>query len=100
MKKESKNTRNSYPPEFKSQAVELAKEIGSKLAAEKLGISSFQTIAAWVRYSKKMDESSEFRDIEALKSEVKKLRKELEIEKKSVAILKDAAAFFCQDHLK
>ncbi len=100
MKKESKKTRKSYSPEFKAQAIELAKEIGTTKAAEKLGIESIQTIGAWVRYAKKMDESSEFRDMEALKAEVKKLRKELEVERKSVAILKDAAAFFCQDQLK
>jgi len=37
---------------------------------------------------------------EAAQKEIKRLKKELELEKKSVAILKDAAAFFCQDHLK
>ena len=41
-KKETKN-RKSYSPEFKQQAIELAKEMGSKKAAEKLGISNFQT---------------------------------------------------------
>ena len=98
--KKKKKTRNSYSPEFKAEAIELAKEIGAKQAAEKLGIESFQTLAAWVRYSKKMDEDAEFRELEEAKAEIKRLRKELDSEKKAVAILKDAAAFFCQDNQK
>ena len=100
MKKEKKKTKQHYTAEFKAQAVELGKEIGTKQAAEKLGIDKYQTLAAWVRYSKKMEEDSEFRDMEHLKAENKKLKKALESERKVVAILKDAAAFFCQDHLK
>ena len=99
IKKEAKN-RRSYSPEFKKQAIELAKEMGSKQAAEKLGISNFQTLGAWARYDKKMVEDAEFRTMEELKAENKKLKKELENEKKVVAILKDAAAFFCQETLK
>lgn len=100
MKNQFKKTRKSYSSEFKAQAIKLANEIGTKQAAEKLGISSFQTLSAWIRYSKKMDENQEFRELEEAKKEIKKLRKELESEKKSVAILKDAAAFFCLDQLK
>ena len=100
MKKQTKKTRKSYPPEFKEQAIQLAKEIGTKQAAEKLGIESVQTISAWVRYSKKIEKNADFRELEQLRAENKKLKKELDSERKSVAILKDAAAFFCQDHLK
>ena len=64
----------------------MAKEIGAKQAAEKLGIESFQTLAAWVRYSKKMDEDAEFRELEEAKAEIKRLRKELDSEKKAEAI--------------
>ena len=53
MKNKKTKTRTSYSPEFKVQAIELAKEIGALQAAEKLGIGSFQTLSAWVRYSKK-----------------------------------------------
>jgi len=59
-----------------------------------------QTLSAWIRYSKKMEEDADFKDIERLKAENKKLKKELESEKKAVGILKDATAFFCQDRLK
>ena len=95
-----KKNRKSYNQDFKGQAVELAGEIGAKDAAEKLGIENVQTLSAWIRYSKKMEEDADFKDIERLKAENKKLKKELESEKKAVAILKDATAFFCQDRLK
>lgn len=96
MKKTKTRTRKTYSLEFKEQAIELAKEIGSIAAAQKLGIENYQTLAAWVRYSKKLDEDQEFRQLEQLRAENKRLRKELESEKKAVAILKDATAFFCQ----
>jgi len=100
MSKKQRKIRKSYSPEFKSQAIELAKEIGSKKAAEKLGIENSQTLGAWFRYSQKIDEDSEFKEIEQLKAENKRLKKEANEDKKVIAILKDATAFFCQDHLK
>lgn len=100
MKEKQIKTRKTYPSEFRTQAIELAKEIGVVKAAEKLGIDKFQTLSAWVRYSKKIEEDSEFREIEQLKAENKRLKKQTEEDKKIIAILKDATAFFCQDHLK
>ena len=99
--KKSKDKRVRYSPEFKKQAIELAKELGSsKLAADKLGIQSFQTLAAWVRYDKKITEDGEFRENERLKEENKKLKKQLEHEKKCTAILKDAMAFLSMETWK
>jgi len=100
MKKQQKKSRNSYSPEFKTQAIELAREIGTKDAAEKLGIKSHQAISAWVRYANKMDSDNEFRELEEAKAEIKKLRKQAEEDKKVISILRDAAAFFCQDQRK
>lgn len=100
MKKQQRKPRQSYSPEFKSQAIELAKEIGTKQAAEKLGIRSFQTLCAWVRYSKKIEKNVDFRELEEAKAEIKRLKKQAEEDKKVISILKDAAAFFCQDRLK
>lgn len=100
MKKQQKKSRNSYSPEFKAQAIELARDIGTKEAAEKLGIKSHQTISAWVRYANKIDSDAEFQEIEQLKAENKKLKKQAEEDKKVIAILRDAAAFFCQDQRK
>ena len=100
MKKIESKARSRYSSEFKSQAIELAKEIGIVEAANKLGIKTYQTLSSWVRHSHKMDVDTEFQELEKLRSEVKRLKRELDIEKKSVAILKDATAFFCQDLLK
>ena len=97
---QKKKNRKSYSPELKAQAIELAKEVGTKKAAERLGIENAQTLGAWVRYDKKINESEEFRELEAAKKEIKRLRKELESKEKDMAILKDAAAFFCQDSLR
>ena len=41
MGKKTVNTRKSYSQEFKIQAIELAKELGSQKAAEKLGMYLF-----------------------------------------------------------
>lgn len=100
MKQMKRKIRESYSPEFKKQAIDLAKEIGTKKAAEKLGIQNFQTLGAWLRYSKRIDEDQEFAELEAAKIEIKKLKKEAAEDKKVIAILKDAAAFFSQEHLK
>ena len=100
MGKKTVKVRKSYSQEFKIQAIELAKELGSKKAAEKLGINNFQTLAAWVRYSKKMAEDEEFRTMEQLKAENKKPRRELSDERQNVAILKDCARFFCMENGK
>ena len=100
MVRKTVKVRKSYSQEFKIQAIELAKELGSKKAAEKLGINHFQTLAAWVRYSKKMAGDEEFRTMEQLKAENKKLRKELTDERQNVAILKDCARFFCMENGK
>ena len=93
MSKKKGKARKSYPPEFKAEAVELAKEIGLKRASEKLGIGSPQVLGAWSRHAKKLEEDADFRNLEALRAENKWLKRELEVERKSVAILKDAAAF-------
>ena len=100
MKQMKRKKRESYSPEFKKQAIELAKEIGTKKAAGKLGIQNFQTLGAWLRYSNKIEEDQEFAELEAAKAEIKKLKKEAAEDKKVIAILKDAAAFFSQEHLK
>ena len=93
MGKKKGKSRKSYPPGFKAEAVELAKEIGLKQAAGKPGIGSPQALGA----AKKLEEDADFRNLEALRAENKRLKKQLEVERKSVAVLKDAAAFFYRD---
>ena len=40
MKKTQKRAKRHYPEDFKQQAIDLAREIGTKEAAEKLGIEN------------------------------------------------------------
>ena len=102
MSKKADKARSIYSPEFKEQAVKLAQELGSsKQAAEKLGIKHFQILSLWVRQAKKRAENPiVFDELQRAKEEIKKLKKELEKERKNVSILKDAAAFFCQEDHK
>ncbi|MBL7554333.1 MAG: transposase [Bdellovibrionaceae bacterium] len=97
-----------YTPEFKEQSVRLAEELGSaKKAAEQLGIpeanihnwrvkminNTLKSTSAKVSVESKSVKISE-------DEEIKRLRKENEELKKVNYILKKAAAFFSQDHLK
>lgn len=89
-----------YDTSFKDQAVVLAEEIGVKKAKEKLGIKNEQTLNNWVKKKNKKNAIDSDAEAAALREENKKLKKELEKEKKITAILKDATIFFCQDHQK
>lgn len=91
--------RTHYNEEFKERAVDMAKEIGVSEAATKLDINQ-QTLSSWFRYSKKIEENAKFAELEKLRAETKRLKKELDIERRSVAILKDAARFFCLNQEK
>ena len=94
-------SRKSYTPEFKKQAISLATELDSiPEAAEKLGIKSVQTLAAWIRHDKKKTSDSAYSELLEAKEEIKRLKKDLEKEKKVTAILRDATAFFCQENQK
>jgi transposase-like protein len=101
MSKASKTkTRIPRTPEFKKQAIALAAELGVPEAAEKLGIKSVQTLASWVRHDKKKSTDSAYNELQEAKEEIKRLKKDLEKEKKVTAILRDATAFFCQENQK
>jgi transposase-like protein len=95
-----KKNRIPRTPEFKKQAIALATEIGVPEAAEKLGIKSVQTLASWVRHDKKKNTDSAYNELLEAKEEIKRLKKDLEKEKKVTAILRDATAFFCQENQK
>ena len=91
-----------YSDEFKEQAIQLAKEMGSNCkAARELGINEVN-IRSWI---KKKKENLAFKeqlpeDPSASVSELQRLRKENAELKKVNQILKAAAAVFCQDQLK
>jgi len=97
-------TRVQYTKEFKLQALELAEQLGSLAAAAKqLGIPD-SSIYNWkIKYKPNLNLSEQVKVVAPLSpesEELKRLRKENEELKKVNSILKRAAAFFSQDHLK
>lgn len=96
-----KNARR-YTDDFKHRVVTLANEIGQAEAARKLGVSTSnvynwqQKLSTIGRVSKSDTKSPS----ETSEEELKRLRKENSDLKKANIILKSAAAFFSQDHLK
>lgn len=88
-----------YTDEFKQQAVELAQSLGSIMeASRQLGISD-SCIHQWKeKLRKENDPAAAVKQLES--EELKRLRKENAELKKINHILKSAAAFFSQDHLK
>ena len=89
-----------YGPEFKRRAVELAHELSSVgEAAKKLGIPK-HTLYSWVRGKQEQpDVASTVQEL-PVEEQLRALRRENEELKKANHILKQAAAFFSQDHLK
>jgi transposase len=93
--------RKNYTKEFKLQALELAGQLDSYAdAARKLGIEPGRVYAwkAQLKYEPKKSGIKPTLSPEA--EEIKRLRKENEDLKNVNYILKRAAAFFSQDHLK
>lgn len=95
--------RRAFTPEFKAQAVELSEQMGSiSKAAEKLGIRE-DSIRLWKR-SLGRSKNPQFYQTpqEAMRilEENKALKKQISDLEKTNYILKKAAAFFSQDHLK
>lgn len=109
--KENERKFRTYTAEFKAQALELARELGSvRKAALQLGMSS-NTLHGWnykrlaglggsVSPATSQGAPSAVNSTEEVELENRRLRKELEHLKKVNYILKQAAAFFSQDHLK
>lgn len=94
--------KNGYTNEFKIQALELVKQTGSySEAARQLGISD-SLIHSWRRkYNFHLDPKSKSASQSVAESEeVQRLRKKIVELEKTNYILKKAAAFFSQDHLK
>lgn len=94
--------RKSYTTEYKIHALELAKQTGSFAeAARKLGIGD-NLLHAW---KKKFNFSLDPKGKSASQAvaeteEVRELKKKIQDLEKTNYILKKAAAFFSQDHLK
>jgi transposase len=96
-------TKKKYSKEFKIQALDLVKSTGSySEAARQLWISD-SLLHSWRRtfnFSLAPAANKNAAQSFAEAEEVKRLRKEIDELKKVNYILKKAAAFFTQDHLK
>jgi transposase len=91
-------TRPPYPPEFRAEAVRLARSTGKtpQQVADDLGVSR-QSVANWLRQADLDDgrrddglTSAEREELRRLRREVRELREEREI-------LRKAAAFFARE---
>lgn len=94
--------RRSFTEDYKREALKLVEELGSfSKASKQLGVQD-NTLRIWAKkYSFSLDSSkSENLQAAELAEENRKLKKELEKQKKINTILSKAAAFFSQDHLK
>ncbi len=89
-----------YTVEFKQQAIGLVETLGSvSKAAQQLGISTV-ALHQWKKKFNPVGSKASSSEGEALLDELQRLRRETAEQKKVIHILKGAAAFFSQDHLK
>ena len=101
----------TYTEEFKAQAIKLAKEVGSKRAAEELGIPK-NTLGTWLHKAKtgEVDQGAGKQAPETaltLAAEVQELRKQLKAQEKEIKrlnelneFLEEASAFFAASRRK
>ena len=93
-----KKGNRQYTSEFKQQAAELANRIGCTRAAEQLGVN-MANVQRWKSKANEQEPQSK-KEKESLEESNRRLQKEVDELKKVNQILKRAAAFFSQDHLK
>ncbi len=94
-----------YDKQFKEEAVRLAQEIGTRRAAEQLGLS-YHTLTGWRR--DKQGHGSEafagsgkvYRAVQDMTPREKELQRENEELRRANEILKDALGFFAKDRKK
>jgi transposase len=92
----------SYSPEFKVDAVKLAKEIGGTKASKELGIPN-ATLETWLKKSKKgelIGMGATPATAISLAEENKRLKQENKELRRTNEILRDAAAFFAASQKK
>ena len=92
-----KSSKRVYTAEFKTQASRLAMEIGTRRAAEQLGVS-MSGLAKWKKSEVSLDPKTKKKEID-FECEYKRLMAENAEQRKVITILKAAAAFFSRDHL-
>jgi len=89
-------SRRPFPPEFKAEAVRLARTSGKSLrqVAMDLGLSN-QTLGIWVREDQSRPAGSPLSGDE--RTELVELRRRVKVLETEREILKKAAAFFAQE---
>lgn len=88
-----------YSKEFKSEAIRLSNEIGSKKAAAQLGIP-YYTLADWRNNSKHPTKEMDLLSPEELTLRNRELERENMELREANNILKDALGFFAKDRRK
>jgi Transposase and inactivated derivatives len=104
MKSEEDEHMSKYDKQFKEEAVRLAKEIGSRKAAEQLGIP-FYTLIDW-RSARRQHGDKAYVGSGHSYADADKSPREMELERENAElrraneILKDALGFFAKDRKK
>ena len=88
-----------YNKEFKEQALKLSDEIGTKKAAEKLGLK-YHTLSDWRRIRKNRQNNPDRFNENDIQARIRQLEKENNELRQANEILKDALGFFAKDRKK
>lgn len=89
---------SKYSKEFKEEALRLSDEIGSKKAANQLGIP-YYTMADWRNHSKHKPKGETLSE-EEIRIRNKELERQIAELREANNILKDALCFFVKDRKK
>jgi transposase len=91
-------TRPPYPPEFRAEAVRLARSTGKtpQQVADDLGVSR-QSVANWLRQADLDDGRRDDGLTAAEREELRRLRREVRELREEREILRKAAAFFARE---
>lgn len=92
-KKDVKQTRNQYSPEFKKQALERAEKDGVAVAARDLNLKESQ-LYTWRQKQRLEGQTSEEQKLQH--AELAKLKREVARLEEENAFLKKAAAYFAK----
>ncbi len=94
-----KKVKRTYTHDFRDQAVDLALRVGFAKAANQLGVN-VANLRRWEKGTRNSEAKEARKTKASLEEENRRLQRENEELKKVNHILKRAAAFFSQDHLK